>query len=103
MTLRVRLTPPARAQFLAALAYIRADRPSAAVAFRHSVDEALARLGDFPNSGRVVPEFPDLPFREVMVGPYRFFYRVKDQTVWVVATWHGAQIPNEPPDDIAEG
>jgi hypothetical protein len=30
------------------------------------------------------------------VAPYRFFYRVADKTVWVVAVWHGAQIPEEP-------
>ena len=102
MTLKVRLTPPARAQFLAALAFIRSDRPSAVAAFRHRVDEALARLGDFPDSGRVVPEFPDLQFREVIVGSYRFFYRVKDRTVWVVAAWHGAQIPDAP-TDAADG
>ena len=102
MTLKVRLTPPARAQFLAALAYIRADRPSAAVAFRARVNDALARLGDFPESGRIVPEFPDLQFREVIVDPYRFFYRVEGGTVWVVAAWHGAQIP-EAPDDAADG
>lgn len=101
MTLRVKLTPPARAQFLAALAYIRADRPAAA-AFRHRVDETLARLGDSPDSGRVVPEFPDLQFREVIVGAYRFFYRVKDQTVWAVAAWHGAQI-SDAPTDAADG
>ena len=100
MTLKVRLTPPAHAQFLAALAYIRADRPSAAAAFRHRVDEALARLGDFPDSGRVVPEFPDLPFREVIVDQYRFFYRAKDRTVWVVAAWRGAQIPDAPADVV---
>lgn len=94
MTLKVSFTPPARAQFLAALAYIRADRPSAALAFRHRVNDALLRLGDFPDSGRIVPEFPDLPFREVIIDPYRFFYRVKGETVWVVAAWHGAQIPD---------
>jgi toxin ParE1/3/4 len=96
VTLKVRFTPPARAQFLAALAYIRADRPLAALAFRHRVNSVLARLGDFPDSGRVVPEFPDLQFREVIVDPYRFFYRVKGGTVWVVAAWHGAQIPDAP-------
>jgi toxin ParE1/3/4 len=96
VTLKVRFTPPARAQFLAALAYIRADRPPAARAFRHRVNGVLARLGDFPDSGRVVPEFPDLQFREVIVDPYRFFYRVKGGTVWVVAAWHGAQIPDAP-------
>jgi hypothetical protein len=31
-----------------------------------------------------------------MVTPYRFFYRVKGGTVWIVAVWHGAQLPKEP-------
>jgi len=25
-------------------------------------------------------EFPGLPFREVIIGSYHFFYRIKDQT-----------------------
>ena len=50
----------------------------------------------FTPSGRVLPEFPRLPYREVVVAPYRFFYRVADRTVWIVAVWHGAQIPQEP-------
>ena len=44
----------------------------------------------------MLPEFPDLPFREVVIAPYRFFYRVKGEAVWVVAVWHGAQLPDEP-------
>jgi plasmid stabilization system protein ParE len=56
----------------------------------------LRRLERFPESGRVLPEFLDLPYREVIVAPYRFFYRVVDRTVWVVGVWHGAQIPEEP-------
>jgi toxin ParE1/3/4 len=56
----------------------------------------LRRLEQFPESGRVLPEFPDLPYREVIVAPYRFFYRVAGETAWVVGVWHGAQIPEEP-------
>jgi hypothetical protein len=39
-----------------------------------------------------------LPYREVMVSPYRFFYRLKGKVVWVVAVWHGAQLPDAPKD-----
>ena len=46
----------------------------------------------------MLPEFPDLAFREVIVPPYRFFYRVRDDAVWVVAAWHSAQLPGEPED-----
>ena len=92
----VRLTPPAKAQLLAAVAYINADRPAAARDFRKRVDGALRRLIEFPESGRVIPEFSGLGFREVLVGPYRLFYRVQGNVVWVVGVWHDAQLPDEP-------
>ena len=94
--MKVRFTPSARSQFLAALAYIHRENPAAARAFRHKAERALSRLQKFPQSGRVLPEFPDLPFREVIVAPYRFFYREKAKVVWIVAVWHGAQLPKEP-------
>jgi plasmid stabilization system protein ParE len=56
----------------------------------------LRRLEEFPESGRVVPEYPDLPYREVVIPPYRFFYRLKGEIAWVVAVWHGAQMPEKP-------
>jgi toxin ParE1/3/4 len=93
---RVRFTSSAKAQFLWALAYIRRDNPKAAATFRERAETVLRRLEEFPNSGRVLPEFPDLPYREVVITPYRFFYRVKDEIVWIVAVWHGAQIPEKP-------
>ena len=92
----VRFTPPARAQFLAAVAYIRADRPGAALGFRARVGDSLAVLTDFPDSGRAIPEFPQMGFRETLVDSYRIFYRAKRDTVWIVGVWHDAQIPDEP-------
>ena len=92
--MKVRFTPGARAQFLAALDYIRADDPQAALELRDRAAVSLSRLARFPESGRVVPEFRDLPFRELVLAPYRFFYRVKGDIVWVVAVWHSAQIPD---------
>lgn len=94
--MKVRFTPTARTQFLAAIAYIYRENPTPAVAFRHKAEKVLSRLQKFPQSGRRLPEFPDLPFREVIVAPYRFFYRVKEKTVWIVAVWHSAQLPKEP-------
>jgi len=34
--------------------------------------------------------------REVIVSPYRFFYRQRDKTVWILAVWHEAQLPDNP-------
>jgi plasmid stabilization system protein ParE len=53
VTRRISFTPPAQSQFLSALTYNRADRPSAARAFRNRAAKALSGLLDFPESGRV--------------------------------------------------
>ena len=94
--MRIRFTPTGRRQFLEAIAYIKQDKPNAALQFRRKVEQSLKRLVRFPESGRKIPEFPDLPFRELLVPPYRFFYRVKGKTIWIVGTWHTAQLPDEP-------
>ena len=94
--MKVQFTPSARSQFLSALSHIRRDKPSAAVNFRNRTEEILRRLENFPESGRIIPEFPELPYREVIISPYRFFYKAKGDTVWIVAVWHGARIPKAP-------
>ena len=94
--MKVRFTPTARKQFLDAITYIRRDKPVAAQIFREKAEDRLRRLQRFPDSGRHIPEFPDLPFREVIVRSFRFFYRIDDGEVWIVAVWHSAQLPDDP-------
>jgi plasmid stabilization system protein ParE len=88
---KVRFAPSARQQFLNGLAYIRREKPSAARHFRQRTERVLRRLEDYPHSGCPIPEFPELPHREVIISPYRFFYRVEKKTVWILAVWHSAQ------------
>lgn len=94
--MKIKFTSSARTQFLSALSYIRKDKPSAAVSFRSRAEKILRRLEDFPESGRIIPEFSEFPYREVIIPPYRFFYKIKVDVVWIVAVWHGTQVPKEP-------
>jgi toxin ParE1/3/4 len=94
--LKVRFTPTGRVQFLAAIEYIQRDNPTAASRFRQKAEQKLRRLESFPESGRHLPQFPELPYREVIIAPYRFFYRIEGKTIWIVAVWHEAQIPKRP-------
>ena len=94
--MRVRFTPTARTQFLRGLAYIKRDDASAARRLRDRAERVLRRLQEHPDSGRKIPDVPELPHREVIVKPYRFFYRVEKKVVWIVAVWHGAQLPAKP-------
>jgi len=93
---RVRFTPSARREFLDALDFIRQENPAAADGMLARSVDGLAQLRDFPESGRAVPEFPASPYREVLVSPYRFFYRVVDDNVWIVGVWHDRQLPAVP-------
>jgi len=77
----VGLSPPTRAQLLAAVTYIHADRPIAARDFRTRVEAVLLRLMDFPASGRAIPGFDRLVFREVMLDSYRLFYRIQGNLI----------------------
>lgn len=94
--MKIKFTTAARLQFLEGLEYIRQDNPSAARQFRETAEAVLSRLVEFPESGRAIPEFPELPHREVIVRPYRFFYRVVGKAVWIVAVWYSAQLPVGP-------
>ena len=94
--MKVRFTPSGRIQFLKAMSYLAQDHPQAALRFRKKAERVLRRLLRYPEPGRLIPEFPDLPFGEVIVAPYRFFYRREGKIIWVVTCWYGAQLPVEP-------
>jgi toxin ParE1/3/4 len=93
---KVRFTPSAREHFLDAVTYTRSNNPLAAARFGARAGKVLRRLTPHPASGRKIPEFPAVPHREVIVAPYRFFYRVHGNVVWIVAVWDGAQLPDDP-------
>lgn len=46
------------------------SRQYAAITVRR-LRQGVARVGQFPASGRVVPELPVGPYREVLIGSYR--------------------------------
>ena len=86
-------TRPALDGLLEITHYIMADNPSAARAFAGKIKAKVGRLRTFPESGRVVPEFPSSGLREGLIGDYRVIYRFlkPTQKVQVLAVHHGAR------------
>ena len=87
----IRFTPSARSQFLDEVTRLLDSSRQAADTFISSSEKALDRLRSFPDSGHPLPEFPAQPYRQVLVGLYRFFYRRKGDTIWIVGVWHHRQ------------
>ena len=68
-------SPTSRLDLQDLLAYIASDDPLAAQNFARGVFNAIERLAEFPESGRVVPEFNERTIREVIRRPCRIVYR----------------------------
>jgi toxin ParE1/3/4 len=85
--------PSARLDLKELASYIAESRPNTAARFVTQVFHAVERLADFPESGRVVPEFDDPHIREIVRRPCRVIYRVKSQgqVVEIVRVWHAAR------------
>ncbi len=67
---------------------------------RHQVEriqQTALRLRQFPESGRHVPEFPHLPYREIIIDNYRVIYRYRadSETVLIVTVVHGRRLLSE--------
>jgi plasmid stabilization system protein ParE len=93
---RVRFTSQAARQYVDGLRYLRTKHPAGAATVQRRAEAVIELLREHPGAGHAIPEFPDLPHRELPVPPYRLFHRVVDDTVWIVAVWHARQLPESP-------
>jgi toxin ParE1/3/4 len=85
-------TERAQADLAAIRAFVEVDSPHYADVIVRRLLHAVDRLQDFPQSGRVVPEYVDPAIREIVLRPYRIIYRiVSDQEIHVLMVHHGAR------------
>ena len=87
----VRWTPQAADDIQAITEFIAKDSPQYASLFAIDVFNAVERLVDFPESGRIVPERNDPQLREIIFGNYRIAYRLHQQTAELLTIHHAAR------------
>ncbi|MGO9137956.1 MAG: type II toxin-antitoxin system RelE/ParE family toxin [Syntrophales bacterium] len=56
----------------------------------------VERLADFPESGRVVPEFGIMNLREIVYSPFRTVYRHDKSRVRIVRVWRSERLLKTP-------
>jgi toxin ParE1/3/4 len=93
MGYRVALSPSARHDLRDIVRYISLDSPERAIAFGQFLVIHTKHLAEFPELGRVVPEFDIPAIREIVVRSYRVIYRVDHagRRVDVIRFWHSAR------------
>ncbi len=70
--------------------YISKDSLSYANKFIEKVIARVDQLENFPNSGRIVPEFHSELIRELIEGNYRIVYKVNIDHIGIVRIHHSA-------------
>ena len=86
-------SPTARFDLWNVVSYISEFDTAAATRFGQGLFDAIDRLSDFPESGRIVPEFRDPMLREIIYKPCRIVYRLNkhDALVEIARVWHSAR------------
>ncbi len=88
----IRWTDQATADLAAIRAFIEQDSPHYASVVVARLIRAVDQLKDFPQSGRMVPEFERKAVREIVERPYRIIYRLRgNDQVEILTVHHGAK------------
>ncbi|WP_111636687.1 type II toxin-antitoxin system RelE/ParE family toxin [Marinomonas shanghaiensis] len=88
--MRVQWAKTAEAHLDAIYAYIVQDSETYALQTVDRITRRSEQIGDFPLSGRKVPEYELDQIREVFAGPYRIIYHIMAEQIDIVAVIHGA-------------
>ena len=93
MAVKLIWSPTARFDLRDLYAYIAEENPGAARKFVKSIFDVIEHLPEFPESGRIVPEFSDPNIREIIRRPCRVVYRLKPdkQVIEIARIWHSAR------------
>jgi len=88
--MKVHWTETAEAHLDAIYAYIAQDSEAYALRTVDRITKRSQQIGEYPLSGRKVPEYELDQIREVFSGPYRIIYHIKADQVDVISVIHGA-------------
>jgi addiction module RelE/StbE family toxin len=93
-------TEPASADLLEIFQFIAQDNPRAARRVLTSILDRVELLRKVPHIGTGYPRGTDGPYREIVSGKYRIFYKIQETSrrIEVLTVWHSARRdPRLPP------
>jgi len=93
MAYKLTWSPIARDDLHDIVTFIARDNVNRAMSFGYALISETDRLQDFPESGRVVPEYRNSTVREIVFRPYRIVYRVDHGTgrCEIARIWHSSR------------
>jgi plasmid stabilization system protein ParE len=81
---RVIWTEPALLELDEIADYISLDDPKAAKKLVRKAFNRIEHLENHPKSEKLIEEFENSVYREVILPPCRFFYRLEDEIIYII-------------------
>jgi len=75
--------------------YIGKDSEYYAKFFAQKIVAMIEKIPEFPEIGRIVPEYNQSNLRERILRNYRIVYRLKPDLIEIVTIFHGAKLLSE--------
>ena len=97
--MKVHWTDRARQRLKLIHDYIAKDAPLVAPTVIERLVRRSIQIGEFPHTGREVPEYQRDDMREILERPYRILYRIKSDRIDVITVMHYRQLL---PDDLTQ-
>lgn len=72
--------------------YVEQGVPEVGARFLAEIVGQVEQLADFPESGRIVPEFGLTAVRELLHPPFRIVYRIGPAKIWIVRVWRSERL-----------
>ena len=72
--------------------FIERDSKWYATIFAQRIIAAIEITAEFPEMGRIVPEYKNPSLREKILGDYRIVYRLKENSIEIVIIVHGSRL-----------
>jgi plasmid stabilization system protein ParE len=92
MAFKIRWSPRAISNLEEIRDHISKDSRYYAFLFIIKIIDIIESIPQFPESGRVVPEYQNQYLREKIYKSYRIVYRIKGDCIEIAAISHGAKL-----------
>jgi toxin ParE1/3/4 len=76
--------------------YVDQQAPDVGEGLLGEIVAQIERLADFPESGRIVPEFGITHLREIIHPPFRIIYRLDESKTRIVRVWRSERLLKMP-------
>lgn len=92
--MKIRFTTRSKSDIAEIAALISQDNPKAARYWAKSLFDSIKQLTDFPEMGRIVPEYSEETIREIIIGQYRIVYKINKslQEGYIITVHHSKRL-----------